>query len=244
MSAFAAEEEEEEQSDLATPMARRESGPSTPVHISYRRSISTVVNEEFNPSHHKMMVMDFHDFSVAGKIPHYYEAVCKPFEEVMHKDGLSRGDWLVIFVSHRWCQGEHGFEVDQAAKRRRGAPDTDESEKYDLIVEAVEKIIAKIGNNPRVALWLDYSCIEQRDHNEAEVERRNAGFMVRPTEVEVEVEVEMEVEVSPLLAPCARIGAFDRPVRGPLQPMMFRFVSFRFFSYRIVLPRLRPCRTS
>jgi hypothetical protein len=157
-------------------------GRESPLHRDFRRTVSTAMYDEFNPLNHKMMIMDFHEFSLAGKIPNYYEAVCKPFEEVINKDGLSREDWLVIFVSHRWCQGEQGFEVDSVAKDRRGAPDTDECVKYDLIVEAVEKIITMIGGNPKVALWLDYSCIEQRGNTEMEVGRRDAGFMVRPTD--------------------------------------------------------------
>ena len=112
--------------------------------------------------------VDFEEFKKYGQIPRrgHNEDFVHPKTGQRNKNMFHLRSYfdatmtLFIFVSHRWLR-PGGAD---------GHPDDEGGSKYKLIVEAVEKLLLSkpmLAKDCKVALWIDYACVDQDLENPA-----------------------------------------------------------------------------
>ena len=129
----------------------------------------------------KLRFVPFTAFEACGHIPRFgsNKEFVHPLSKVRNEnlcqplDKFDRSRTAFIFVSHRWITPHPGAT---------GHPDdVERHSKYALVCEAVRRLQAgpssPIPEHFKVALWVDYSCVDQDDSPAAELEERMATLV-------------------------------------------------------------------
>ena len=100
----------------------------------------TVLRDIVATQKEEMLVVPMANFLAHGKIPRSNEGATRP----------RRPDDIVVFVSHRWWGNNHPDDTDQT--------------KFGVICRALARLASqKSLDQTRVAVWMDFACIEQDD---------------------------------------------------------------------------------
>lgn len=83
-------------------------------------------------------------------------------------DDIDRSKSFLIFISHSWLRGWNGA----SGWDGRPHPDNDKHEKFQLILEAIDKhLIKQAPGMKEVYVWIDYGCISQNSDPAGELKQ-------------------------------------------------------------------------
>jgi len=137
----------------------------------FRQSPNQVVQSDDGPV--QMRLIDFSIFKNLNHIPRSDEPIQSLTVEDLNNPTnensmLKRNQCLVVFISHRWFRS--------GSKNPR--PDTNKNTKYHLIVKSIESLIASVGENVSVFLWIDYFCVDQDNQEQKMQSIRSLPYFI------------------------------------------------------------------
>ena len=97
--------------------------------------------------------INYNDLKNLSSFPRYPENA----DLCINEDAIDRSISLVIFISHCWLRGWDGA----TGWDGRPHPDNANHEKFQLILEGIERLKRLAPGMSKVYVWIDYGCINQ-----------------------------------------------------------------------------------